>query len=331
MKNKFLTLYLFLIVNIISAQTLVLCDKAEGATYLRQDKWDGYYDRVNTLEISIQLKNDSLDLTDRESALKKYRNSYEQEVLSMNVDESEKLSILFKELFTKINKLNTKLLPDTIRLIIVKGDHYGQSTFFTRGNAIITSRASLANMAPINFKNVMYHELSHIISRYQPKLREELYNHLGFIKTAEPIMILSDFYRSILFNPDGVQMDYAIPLLMADSTELLFVPLIYTKAKHFNPKTQAFFGYLNFQLMPIDKMGDVYFMRDIKDVEQLDMGHIMKKYFEQITMNTQYIIHPDEILADNFMYLFRSPEENAKLDSNLLAVLHKSFSTFQNQ
>jgi hypothetical protein len=38
-------------------------------------------------------------------------------------------------------------------------------------------------------------------------------------------------------------------------------------------------------------------------------------FFEKITSNTDYIIHPDEIIADNFMYLMMREKKNGLIRS----------------
>ena len=331
MKQLILSLIILLsYVDTSNAQVLILSDQNDGVRYLSQDDFDGFYDRVNAREIAIQLKNDSLDLTDREVAVEKYLASYQDEVVSVNENEALKLNTLFAKIFESVNKLNEQLLPDTIRIIVVNGNHYGASTFFTRGHAIVTSRSSLANMPAEAFEHVMYHEVSHIISRYHPQLRDELYGHLGFQKIDKPLLILKDFYERMLYNPDGVKIDYAISLQMEDSTDQLFVPIIFTTADHFTPSKPAFFGYLNFQLLPIDPVNNSYFLRDLESCKSLNVGHTMKKYFERITMNTQYIIHPDELLADNFLYLFHPEATNVELDQPLLSNLRNSFGSYEN-
>ena len=40
----------------------------------------------------------------------------------------------------------------------------------------------------------------------------------------------------------------------------------------------------------------------------------MPSFFDQIKYNTQYIIHPDEVLADNFMILALSKRDPSSLD-----------------
>lgn len=324
-----ISLFIFLLLSVcVQAQTLVLCDKEAGAAYLSQDPTDGYYNMVNPLEIAIQLKNDTLHTVSEEEAIARYRASYADEVLDMTDDEKTKVTTIMNECIEKVNALNDRLLTDTIRMIMVKGDHYGISTFFTRGDAIAFSKQSLNNMPDDALGAVMFHELSHIISRYNTALKNDLYKTFGFEEMEKPAMMLTSFERQVLYNPDGVAARHYIEL-MIDDKPMKFVPIISTTAHAYNPKAPTFFQYLHFQLYPLDDMGDVYFVRDPAACESLDYKKIMAAYFGRITNNTQYIIHPDEILADNFLYLFRSEEENEKLDQDLHGAIKQLYTDFK--
>lgn len=311
------------------SQTVILCDQASGAAYLSEDPTDNYYDMVNSLELAIQLKNDTLHTLSDAEAIEIYRASYNTEVLTMNDAEKEKVSAIMQDCIDNVNKLNDALLVDTIRMIMVEGKHYGVTTFFTRGNSIVFSQGSLNNMPEPMFQSVMYHELSHIISRYHTELKDELYGTFGYEILDKPALLLSSFERQLLYNPDGVQCKHFIELDLGEEGKQKFVPLISTRAPAYNPKAPTFFQYLHFQLYPIDDMGDVYFVRDPALCDDLDQSKIMAAYFARITNNTQYIIHPDEILADNFVYLFRSEEENAKLDQKLHLAIKNLYSAYK--
>ncbi len=314
----------------LSAQVLIFSDREDGARYLSQDKMDHYFEKVNPIELAIQLNDQDMDLTDRDAAVTQYIESYQDEVLSITNKEKQILESLMRWLIEACNEFNEQLLPDTIRMIVVKGNHYGESTFFTRGHAIVTSRASLEHMPAHAIRHVMLHELFHIISRYNAKLRLELYGHVGFHKIDNSLLFRKDFYEKILYNPDGVALEYGINLMMKDSSTVKFIPVISTKANHYDVSKPTFFEYINFQLYPLDPVGDQYFVRSPEACESLDMTHLMGAFFNRITMNTQYIIHPDEILADNFMYLFRSEKENKELDQSLLNNIKNSIISYEN-
>jgi len=314
----------------VECQTLILADKENGATYLSMDQFDGFYDKVNPLEIAIQLKDTALHEANVEDARAIYKASYESEVLDIPAVIKEQLTTMFEEMFQKCNALNDELLPDTIQLIMVAGNHYGASTFFTRGNAIAFTEQSIKMMPEKSFKHVMYHELFHIISRYRHDLRDQLYQLVGFEQLDGPIWIDKSLYSRILYNPDGVSMEHGIPLMMPDSTTSYFIPVIAANDNQYRPNKIEFFSYLDFKLYPVRETESGYFMSTFEEVNEMPVAYIMKKFFERITMNTQYIIHPDEILADNFMYLFRTEEENAELDQALLKNIKTTIETYNN-
>lgn len=330
MKRFFLTaIMLVLFFTAGFAQVLKIEETASGAAYLTKDPVDGFFDLVNPIDIAIQLKDSSMNMEDRSAALDDYRKSFYNEVLSPTEEEKAKLHKIFDELFENCNNLNPSLLPDTIRLIVVKGDHYGSSTFYTRGNAIVTSRNSLNKMELKNFKLVMYHELSHIILRYHAPLRHELYSLIGFTEIKADIEIAENFKKQILYNPDGVNIHYGIDIAVSEEESYTFIPVIFSLYESFKSETPTFFGYLNFKLLPIEKSGSGFRLMSPEETSNWDYGKIMQKYFEKITMNTQYIIHPDEIIADNFMYLFREESENQDLDSQLLNEIKKKFKAYK--
>ena len=324
-----LNIILIVTVSLTDAQVLHLSSKDDGINYLSKDPLDGYYDKVTSLEIAIQLKDTSLHRASRTEAITAYRRSYQNEVLEFTEKETKRLSEIMTPLLNKCRELNNHILPDTIRMILVDGTHYGTTTFFTRGHAIVTSREALRTMPEDIYSHVMLHELSHIMTRYNPELREDLYGHFGFYKIDQSILISREMYDRVFYNPDGVSLHYGIDLFMPDSIVVTFIPLITSNKNQFELESPGFFNYIHFQLYPLDKVDDVYFVRTPDKMENMDMQSIMKRFFEKISMNTQYIIHADEILADNFMYLFRSEEENAKLDHELLNNIRNTIENYK--
>src|SRR5262249_16684160 len=87
---------------------------------------------------------------------------------------------------------------------------------------------------------------------------------------------------------------------------------------------RSFFQYLQFKLLQVEEV-DMRFQPVLKDGHPvLIEPRGLKSYAEQIGKNTGYIIHPDEILADNFAHLvvgaenLPSPDIVAKRRERLL-------------
>ena len=74
--------------------------------------------------------------------------------------------------------------------------------------------------------------------------------------------------------------------------DVLAIPLVYSKKSTFTTEMVSFFDYLQFDLFTIEN-------NTIKN--KVVAPEDSQAFFEKIKDNTQYIIHPDEIMADNFM------------------------------
>ena len=99
------------------------------------------------------------------------------------------------------------------------------------------------------------------------------------------------------------------------------VPVLYADRRHYDPKRGGeFFQYLQFRLAlqgedPQVSSGEQPFV-EVKDVSG---------FFEQVGHNTDYIIHPEEIMADNFALALSGEAAATKnIPEALLRVLHET-------
>src|SRR5437667_368014 len=69
--------------------------------------------------------------------------------------------------------------PTTVQLIKTTGVEEGNAAY-TRGTAIVISKVELSKTQS-ELEKIICHELFHILSRHNPKLRERLYAIIGFI------------------------------------------------------------------------------------------------------------------------------------------------------
>ena len=154
----------------------------------------------------------------------------------------------------------------------------------------------------------MIHELSHIMTRFHPELREHLYAAIGFhpLPFDSPWASQDALVSRFLTNPDGEGYDYSITLHTRAGEEVEAMPVIRSNYPDYNPKTPNFFNYVGFQIFPVIQQ-DGQLMFGVKpDGNSLYAISDYTDFFTQIKDNTDYIIHPDEIIADNFMILLLS-------------------------
>ena len=274
-------------------------DSVPASSSIVNDDIDGFYDQLSALEINIQMKNASEPIS-RELALKQYAAFIKTQVSNWNQEEKLAMLQIFKEVKKMCDTINPRIFPDGVRLIKVKTGHYGKDVYYTRGKNILIPE----NIFPLNDIDtqipVMIHELFHVISRYNPQLKGDLYAMIGFTKTDKPVRLNAALSQILLTNPDGVSFLYSIDLDRNGET-IKAIPLITSKFTTFRPDQPMFFDYLNFDLYNLEDKGAYYMANSTTTGKTLVPLHSTPSFFTKIKDNTQYIIHPDEIIADNFM------------------------------
>ena len=281
----------------------VLLDSIAAAQAIIIDKTDGLFERITPIDMAIQTKQSLKRKGDRTKMLVDYKAFLQQDVEDFTAKEKVVLTKLMRKAIRLCDSLSHKILPTTIQLIKTKGKHYGDGAFYTRDDCIIIPASDLKTPNEKQLLQVMLHEISHIISRYNPALREKLYNLVGFEKilTESNLIINEPLKSQLLANPDGMNMEYAIQVHAPNGELIWALPLLYANKRDFQPKSPAFFSYLTFELFELKKQEDGRFLvhTDKNGHATLMLGKL-PDFFKKIGDNTQYIIHPDEIIADNF-------------------------------
>jgi hypothetical protein len=194
-------------------------------------------------------------------------------------------------------------LPDTIYLVRTTGSEEG-GVAYTRGNAIVfPRRVSLSDM--VGLYKLISHELFHIITRQNPHLKDELYSIIGFRKCPAYSLPKGLDHRRIT-NPDAPLNEYCIRIKAAGK-EIIALPLLYSQVDAYSKGDgEELFDYLQtayISIARIKKPGEKIIMLKGREMT-LYKEEELQNLYEQIGQNTDYTIHPEEILADNFSYLF---------------------------
>lgn len=286
-------------------------DSTTAATAISQDNQEVFFEKVGITDMLIQMKRPYRDSLDRDQLLLEYRDFLKTEVLNFTEEEIDFCKSIFKEIFPQLQKLHPDIFPKDLKLIKLKGNHYGPGAFYTREQAILIPQGVLKEKQRASFYETMLHEIFHIYSRYHPKRRQALYDLIGFKKLDVPEGLSMDpsLRNRILLNPDGIDLGYAIELKEAGKS-LFAVPILAANSLGYESEKPVFFDYLQFNLYPIQPP----YSRRVKVLSQNDGTSRLKLkevngFYEQIQRNTDYIIHPDEILADNFIFLVQAKED----------------------
>lgn len=286
---------------------LTFLDSAQAASRIIQDQKESFFEQINILDMSIQMKTNFPEAFPRDSVLYLYKKSLQAEVLSFSKEEKifieKTIAAIYTNSFFNLNNY----LDTPITFIKVSGKHYGASAYYTRENCIIIPQDELLDPDAADFKKVIIHELFHIYSRYHPAKRRMLYEVIGFksIGPVRHLQITPALRERILLNPDGINYAYAIEL-NRETEPYLAIPLIVASSSFFDPQQPLFFDYLQFELYkiqaPYSRLIKVLSTNEGKSLIHYNEEQDFRK---QIGDNTDYIIHPDEVLADNFILLLK--------------------------
>ncbi len=264
---------------------------------------DEFVQRMSPFDRSARLK------TDRTVSEKKYLAFVSENVLAWTDSEKKNISSAFQGIQKKLEALSLPF-PKTVYMIKTTGNEEGNAPY-TRANAIVFPASHLKSPTA-KIQHTICHELFHVLSRQNPELREKLYAVIGFEKCDE-IAFPPKLKLQKLTNPDAPRNDHRIHLQVKGKGHWA-VPIIFSKSKKYDVKRGGeFFSYLQFKFLLVerdDRSTGESSAKPRRDGRKgrgkkptlVDMQQV-SGFFEQVGNNTGYIIHPEEILADNFALL----------------------------
>lgn len=260
---------------------------------------DQFISKLSGFDRAARLK------TNGSVSLEQFLNHISAQVLSFEPAETNALDRAFQEARSMIGEFNLKW-PTTIQVIKTTGLEEGNAAY-TRQQAIFIPKHKLGGGKAARIDRLLCHELFHILSRSNPSLKEALYQTIGFNQCAEPRLLPSMVW---ITNPDAPVNDHYLKGKIKGE-EISVVPILLANPPEYDLKKGGeFFNYLSFKLLKVELSADEP-PRAVIGAENpvlLDPADL-EGFFEQVGRNTNYIIHPEEILAENFVLLVTKEEE----------------------
>ena len=263
---------------------------------------DDFIQRLSPFDRAARMK------TDKDISEEEFLQFVASNALAWNDDE---ISMVESSLLSLKPRLEAIALPwpKTIYMIKTTGKEEGDSAY-TRANAVIIPQSMLVSGMGKSLQKIISHELFHVLTRKNPALQEKLFAGIGFYKCKE-IAYPPKLQAMKITNPDAPRNDYCINLQFADSS-VWAVPILFSRSASYNVKQGGqFFDYLKFRLLVVTKDDTSVpstLSYDQVDPQLVDLDQV-SKFYEQVGKNTKYIIHPEEILADNFALLVQGEEK----------------------
>lgn len=210
-------------------------------------------------------------------------------------------------------------LPPRVTLVRATGHGEGGAPH-TRGTAVVLTDAAFRQPERLPF--LLAHELFHVASRHDRRWRDAMYATVGFTVIDEVTLPPALAARRIT-NPDAPRLDVAIRVV-ADGQRVWVVPLLQATVDRYDAARGAeFFATMQLAWVEVGDGEAAPSRPRVGDPPRLRRTSELEGFVEQVGRNTGYVIHPEEILADNFAQLVtgeapRSPEVHERISKALL-------------
>ena len=300
-KNTFLLLLFITVNGLVNAsglkpiiETFKFATLEEGRKMLASE--DEYTDQWSDFDIKSKFQKEN---SDKATLLMHASN----QVREWSIEEKNRILQVLENFVSSVDSLGLSIkMPDEIYFIKSTAEEEGGAAGYTRVNFIVLKDEMVASDSPM-LKHLIVHEIFHILSRHDAEMRRKLYNIIGF-KMMDQITYPDSIKDYMVSNPDAPLADSYINLTVKGDS-VACVMIIYSKRPYTGG---SFFEYLNIGLLSLSLEGkkepllenDHPIIYTINEVDNL---------FTQIGKNTNYIINPEEILADNFTFLINGAND----------------------
>lgn len=255
---------------------------------------DDFISRLNNLNRALRL------MVNRNVSYNEYFDFVQKTVQCWSQPEISEILKSARILESKMQEINSQGFQLSVYFVKNNGQDEG-GAYYTRGNFVAVPKGRIST-------STLAHEFFHIFTRTHNHLKDRIYFLAGFY--PQNISVPPALSARLIINPDAPIMSHAIRVNYNNEV-VEVVPLILSRVDvpQIDPQKPNFFSYVNLVLLSLSNS-------ELIPVNKTN-------YFEVTGGNTNYIIHPEEIMADNFASLMT--EENVP-NKNLLLKLQSLLS-----
>lgn len=269
---------------------------------------DEYLNVVTAADVSIWLRRPG-SAVDRDALARFFAAS----LRPWDADERVRLEAMIARVSPRLAQV-APLLHEQVQIAAIQADASGGADF-TRGHTIFLSGLKPTDEA---LDERFFHELFHVISRQNPQLRDRFYGIIGFERCAT-IEMDPALRARVLTNPDAPVVEF-VSRVTIDGQTVFATPLMVADLAQYTT-TSGLFDHVAVQFQPFQRDEQGRCSQDADSaVTQVQMGRAI---LARAGNNTDYVIHPEELVADNFaqMMLGRRDARSPEIYDRLAAVL----------
>lgn len=284
------------------AEHFIIASPEQAAPIFTAD--DEFMRVVTPADISIRTRSAS---TSRADLVTTYGNAF----VPWTDEERARLEAMLTRQAARLETVQ-RLLPDQV--LLVKSNGAADTSLpHTRGNAINMGQHLPADDAGLD--GLFFHELFHVLSRNNAARHDEMYALIGFHRCN--IELPAAVRDTTVTNPDAPLLRWAVP---TDAVGGYVVPVLFANPPRWDPAQPQFGRYFNLRfLRASDEGGRCAVVIDNGQPVDVPQDQAVAAIHQFAGANTNYVLHAEELLADNFSQLMMgktdvpNPETHARL------------------
>ena len=262
--------------------------KAEGQELLlsNEEYYNGF--SQNDLDYKMQKKGASME---------EYKAFAVEQAEDFTEEEMDAADSIFREMEKTLEE-NSYTLPPLDEIVLIKTTMKEECsvTAYTHGTQIYMSEKLLGRYLSGKgddateqlVRYVFWHEMFHCLTRCNPDFRAEAYKLIHFTVQEDDYPLPPSVFEYHISNPD-VEHHNSYATFIIDGQNIdCFTDFVTTR--HFEREGDDFFDCSTTALVPVDG-SDIYYTPE--QAENFD---------EIFGTNTDYVVDPEECMADNFGY-----------------------------
>jgi hypothetical protein len=286
----------------LSEAQIIFASSKEAVQYLKSE--DVFLQNLSPFDRSARLK------TRKNVSAAEYVKFMTAQTLNWNSGEKQKINDIMQRIISLTSSYKL-LFPKEIVFVKTTGKEEGNAAY-CRGTNVIVLPSEYAALPADRLYRLVFHELFHIFSRNNPEIQEQLYGIISFKKCRE-LKTPDDLFKRKITNPDAVSNNYCFSSTINGKTYDL-MPILLSSSDYDEKKGGEFFDYLELYFIAVTDNGTnmVPLLENNKYV-LLTLDEV-PGYMNMVGKNTDYIIHPEEIMADNFVLLMNNAKNRPSMD-----------------
>jgi len=260
--------------------------KEEGAKLLLGN--EEYYDGFSRNDLAYRTQSQT-------GTMEEYKAFAKEQVLDFTEEQKEYLNQHLENIAQRMTEKGYQI-PKTDQIVFISTTMKEECDVlaYTHGTQIYLDGATIDSYIGDSEKDqkieyVLAHELFHCLTRCNPVFRADMYQLIHFTVQDEDFQIPPSVEEYFISNPDVEHHNaYATFEINGKKTDC-FMAFITTK--HFEKEGDRFFDSAAAALVPIDGTDTYYLPEDASNFDEI------------LGKNTDYVVDPEECMADNFGFL----------------------------